>query len=423
MVRHARAGLLVACMLVSGCIAPVQPQSTQPNSGQPSSQAATTTSNAAESDTLAPADVSPEDISPADVSIDMTGLPWSWAATLVATTPYTDAQPPGPTGMPEHVQIDFTPAESAEPPASAPILYLIPVNAYRAMWDEAGNPAIRSEIDRIYQWTQALPSPAPTSGAPALPPEQVSGFNDLVVQAARTGAGAESASRSGYRFVGRWAQDANPVTNQGLRYVYQGFTNDGAYLVTFFYPVTSPALLNLDELTAADWDSFNSDPQGFIAAQAATLNALPPEAWEPDLKRLDAAINSLRITGMPATGLYNGPWQWVAVSSSSAATAVANPQAYSVTYHPTGMLDYVTACQSGSADYTQDGGMVGTLRTQLPAATLPSCGDNSQSQQLYDALRAAQDFNVLPGGLQLNLNLPAGGPVYQFADAEAVPAP
>jgi hypothetical protein len=67
---------------------------------------------------------------------------------------------------------------------------------------------------------------------------------DIDAQLGRTGAPLTSATISGYRFVGRWGQSPNPVTNQGLRYVYQGFTNDGAYLVAFFYPVYSMVVMD-----------------------------------------------------------------------------------------------------------------------------------------------------------------------------------
>ena len=81
---------------------------------------------------------------------------------------------------------------------------------------------------------------------PVLPSEQVAGYNDLAVQVSRAVPANElnltSSAQTGYRFVGRWMQDANPVTNQGLRYVYQGFTNDGKYLVSFWYPVSTDAL-------------------------------------------------------------------------------------------------------------------------------------------------------------------------------------
>lgn len=363
----------------------------------------------------AEASAAPNLITPDDVSIDTMGLPYTWQASLVAATPYDDSQPPGPTGLPAHIEVLFAPNEADAQQADAPILYLIPVDAYRAMWDAAGNPRVSATIDDVFQWTIALQSPPPTSGLPALPPEEVTGANDLAVQIGRTEPQAESASRSGYRFVGRWAQDANPVTNQGLRYVYQGFTNDGLYLVAFFFPVTTPHLTSIEDFPAAEWDVFNSDPQAYISAQAEALNALGPADWEPDLGTLDAVVDSLRVRGVPVTGLFDGVWTWVATSTSGTETPVSDAAPYQVTYHLDGTLDFVADCHKGRAAFTWDGGMVGGMRTDLPAAELPPCTSSSQAQQLYDALRAAQDFRVQPGGRRLHLNLPAGGPVQQFS--------
>ena len=126
-------------------------------------------------------------------------------------------------------------------------MYIIPVNTYRKLWNEAGNDAVTRTIQEIQELNFVLVSPAPTSGYPALPYEESgAGVNDLAVQVGRAVSQAElnttSATQDGYRFVGRWAQDANPVTNQGLRYVYQGFTNDGVYLVSFWWPESTPAL-------------------------------------------------------------------------------------------------------------------------------------------------------------------------------------
>jgi hypothetical protein len=351
---------------------------------------------------------------PGEVTLDTQGLPWSWQANLVRATPYTADQPPGPTGLPEHIEINFGVIDPADRMPGDPIMYIIPVDAYRQMWDEAGNPHVTSTIDRIFQWTVALQSPPPTAGLPALPPEEVTGVNDLAVQIARTSPQSGSASRSGYRFVGRWAQDANPVTNQGLRYVYQGFTNDGVYLVAFFYPVTTPQLGPIDALPAEEWDAFNADPQAYIQAQAEALNALAPVEWEPDLTTLDAVVDSLRITGMPDTGLHIGPWQWVSTTTSGVETPVTNPEQYQVTYDPSGTFSYIAGCNSGTGGYIWDGGMVGSVRTDLPAAELPACTDDSASQELYDSLRAAQDYRVRPGGALLQLNMPAGGPVLNF---------
>ena len=107
------------------------------------------------------------------------------------------------------------------------------------MWAEAGNESVSQAIEQIQQLAFVLTSAGPTSGIPALPYEAgLVGVNDFSVQVGRAVSQSEvnetSATQTGYRFDGRWVQDANPVTNQHIRYVYQGFTNDGLYLVSFF---------------------------------------------------------------------------------------------------------------------------------------------------------------------------------------------
>ena len=180
--------------------------------------------------------------------------------------------PPGPVGLPEHIEILFGVTDPADRQPSDPIMYIIPVNAYRAEWDAAGNPSVSKTIDSIEQYAYALPNPAPTSGMPVLPSEQVAGYNDLAVQVGRAVPYSElnltSSAQTGYRFVGRWMQDANPVTNQGLRYVYQGFTNDGQYLVSFWYPVSTDAVpARPPSYRRKRWDAFNTDPMGTICRQ------------------------------------------------------------------------------------------------------------------------------------------------------------
>ena len=183
-------------------------------------------------------------------------------------------------------------------------MYIIPVTAYEQLWDAAGNPYVTTTITEIYSWTVALQSPPPTSGLPALPPEQIGGVNDLAVQIGRAKSDPDSASKSGYRFVGRWAQDANPVTAESQAVVHlpglhQRRRNTWC---RFFYPVTTAKLPKQADLTAAEMDKFNSDPQAYIEAQAEMLNALSPADWQPDLTQLDELVGSLRIEGMAATG-------------------------------------------------------------------------------------------------------------------------
>ncbi len=243
------------------------------------------------------------DISPADIRLDTQGLPYSWQPVVVPLQPYDASSPPGPTGMPEHIEILFGVTDPKDRQPNDPVMYIIPVDAYRQLWSDAGNDSVAKTIDLIFQFTVALQNPPPTSGFPVLPYE-FGGVNDLAVQQGRVPADAASASINGYRFVGRWAQDANPVTNQGLHYVYQGFTNDGKYLVSFFYPVRTDELPDeVSQVPADEMQEFNADPTAAIQAKAVELNQLATSDWEPDLATLDKLVASLQIAGMPANGL------------------------------------------------------------------------------------------------------------------------
>jgi heat shock protein HslJ len=354
-------------------------------------------------------------IQPQQVSIDTQGLPYSWQANLVPATPYDASQPPGPMGLPQHIEINFGVTDPADRQPGDPVMYLIPVTAYEQMWDQAGDPYVTMTTNNVYTWTVAIQSPPPTAGLPALPPEQISGYNDLAVQIGRAQSDVDSASRSGYRFVGRWAQDANPVTAESrLWYTYQGFTNDGQYLVNFFYPVTTAKLPKQADLTGAEMDKFNSDPQGYIKAQAEMLNALAPADWQPDLSQLDALVGSLRIQGMPRSGLHDAVWQWTGSTYQGKENPIADPALYEVAYGSDGALSVKADCNRASGTYTYNGGMVGSVRVTMGPTTLAACGPDSRSEELINSLTAAQDYRVQPGGSELKLNMPAGGPVLNF---------
>jgi len=133
-------------------------------------------------------------------------------------------------------------------------------------------------------------------------------------------------------------------------------------------------------------------------------------------------VGSLRIEGMPLTGLHNAVWQWTGTSWYERTESgyvlkqnpIANPAQYEVVYDPDGTLQVVADCNRASGTYTYDGGMVGSVRVEMGPTTLAECSPDSRSQELIQSLMAAQDYRVQPGGAQLQLNMPAGGPVLNF---------
>lgn len=351
-------------------------------------------------------------IKPQDIHLDTQGLPYSWQANVVAATPYDASQAPGPQGLPEHIEINFGVTNPADKKPGDPVMYIIPVDAYRDLWTQAGNNGVSQMIDQIFKLTVALPNPPPVNGLPALPYEEVAGVNDLATQVGRATVTDLSASKSGFRFVGRWMQSPNPVINGDLRYVYQGFTNDGRYLVSFFYPVTTPALPNsASAVSAQEMQALQSNASAYLQSKAQMLNGLPPSGWAPDLGTLDALVGSLQIDEMATNGLVGNEWRPVATTSApgGAETPISQPEKYKVVYYSDGKLDYVADCNAATGTYTLSGGMVGSIRTTLSSTKLPDCGPDSYADELVGTLMSAQDFRVLPGGERMELVRPAGG--------------
>lgn len=358
-------------------------------------------------------------MNPADVSLDTQGLPYSWQAQLVAGTPYDTSMPPGPMGLPDHLQITFGAAAPAEGQPGGPIMYIIPVDAYRQLWDDAGNDAVSSTINAIFELTNAIPFPPPTSGVPALPSEMIGGVNDLAVQLDRASVTNVSATKNGYRFVGRWMQDANPVLNYQMIYVYQGFTNDGKYLVSFWYPVTSPQIPNeSSEVPQDELDLVTTDINAYLTQSAARLNALTPADWEPDLTTLDALVASLAITTVPSTGLNSTLWTLNGrLQADETVETFADPGDNWVVFHADDTLNYQADCNVGNGRYDATGGMLGRIAIELGITTLAACPEGSFGDLLVSTLNTTQDYKILPGGDLLALVLPDNGGALLFANA------
>ena len=228
-----------------------------------------------------------EKVRPNQVILRTAGLPVSWQSNCVPETPYRTDEPPGPKGMPEHIEINLT---SPDQESYEPVIYIIPTGAYRAMWDSQGDEGVSKNLDAIKEMisTQAE---IPTGQNPVLPMEEVFGINDLAVQGQYINLGGVDYMC----FAGRFAQSPNPVTNGDLRYICQGFTgeNDEVF-ISFFYPVTTPALPNsAADVPQAEMDQLTNDVDAYLAAQAARLNALAPEDWNPNLLVLQTVLASL----------------------------------------------------------------------------------------------------------------------------------
>ena len=242
------------------------------------------------------------EVNPSQIRINTMGLPYSWQANCVAATPYDKSQPPGPTGMPEHVEINFGVTNPADQKPGDPVIYIIPKQEYVDMWKAAGDNTVANSMSKLEDMVAQKGTTMTSSGMPVLPVERATATNDLAVQDKYLDFG----NWSGIRFVGRFSQGPNPVvnTNPQLFYIFQGFAGpQNKYFVSFFYPVTTPYLpMDVSGVPAAEMQRMNSDPNAYMQERIKYLNGLPDNDWAPNLSTLDAVVNSIEYTGATTAG-------------------------------------------------------------------------------------------------------------------------
>jgi hypothetical protein len=158
-----------------------------------------------------------------------------------------------------------------------------------------------AETVRELKQRLAEPSAALEGEIPVLPELHAGQLIDAQIQQLRFGNG------SGIRFLTQFAQNTWPINNEGLVYVFQGVTSDGAYYVSAFLPVAAPFLPdkidNPDDVPPVDgipfpqWSSSNFDSEYSNYRQTVTqkLNATSAQAFMPDLNALDSLLESLQV--------------------------------------------------------------------------------------------------------------------------------
>ena len=342
------------------------------------------------------------------IEFDTMGLPDPWQPNCMPASPYDASTPPTPVGLPEHVEINFGASDPTDVQPNDPIIYIIPVQDYQDLWAVNGNQAVSSSIEQLRTMLNSQPEPIPSAGMPVLPYERVTGVNDLSVQ----GLYLDQPEQIGVRFVGRFSQGPNPVTNQGLYYIYQGGTKDARYLVAFFYPVTSAKLPNTSaDVPSDEMQQVDSDPSAYLQVKANELNALAPEDWEPNLTTLDTVIQSLKFewaqSSANQTDITNTLWEWTSLVETSPASqsVVPNPEVYTLALSPDGQYNFVADCNSGSGAYTMDGQ---NLSLQPGISTMAECGPDSLYNQYIGLLAQVESYQLDQGQLVLSLKGNAG---------------
>jgi uncharacterized protein YraI/heat shock protein HslJ len=345
-------------------------------------------------------------VDPAYIRLDTQGLPYFWQANNVPETPYDNSIPPGAIGLPEHIQVNFGVVNPQDRLPGDPVIYILPVDDYRLLWEQEGDDSVSRRIEQLQQMLEEQPEPFPTSGLPVLPFEEVTAVNDLAVQ----GEYQEFDWFRGIRFVGRFTQDPNPVINEGLFYIFQGFNEDNSCLISFFYPVRTDLLPDTAEDVSEDeLESVDADPNAYIDEKIESLNNLIASDWDPDLNTLDAVIGSLAYIppAQAGTSLTGVTWGWSELTETEPASQsiIPNPENYTLVFQPDGGLQVLADCNSGFGTFTIDGD---NMSIEIGVLTTAVCGPESLSSLYLDTLGRTSSYELTQEELVLNQVDPAG---------------
>jgi uncharacterized protein YraI/heat shock protein HslJ len=243
-----------------------------------------------------------------------------------------------------------------------------------------------------------------------LPFEEVTGVNDLAVQ----GEFVDFDWFGGLRFVGRFQQDPNPVIDEGLFYIFQGFNDDGSCLISFFYPVSSEQLPDTaEEVPEEEFERVDTDPEAYLEEMSQSLNELGVADWDPNLNTLDAVIGSLAY--MPpepvGTSLTGVTWGWTELTQAEPAsqTVVPDPENYTLVFQPDGGLQILADCNSGSGTYILDGN---NMTIEVGVLTTADCGAESLSSLFLDQLDRVTSYELTQELLALDLAEVAGRMIF-----------
>ncbi len=194
------------------------------------------------------------------------------------------------------MQINFGVSDPADVQFGDPIIYIIPVEQYKQLWDDAGNSAVSDRLAMLEELLADKPDLA-TVQVPVPPFEayKVMGAGNLGIIAQPEY--LDVPWGSGFRFVATPMQGVDVILNRSAVYIEQDLTNDGAYLVSFIYPPVSTSELpdSIDEVSEEEFQQVNSDWVTYRQQKEDLLNSLSDSDWDPNLTGLDDVIDFLRF--------------------------------------------------------------------------------------------------------------------------------
>ncbi len=208
-----------------------------------------------------------------------------------AALPAVPADPNAPAlggGAPANIRFLFDNAQAQDYfDPRLPQVYVFPVAGLKTL-----DPSVAKNIEylqKILAAKQPIPPGETIPVFPLIPASQVFHVQTRYL---------DFVNGSGVSFVTYYAQDASPLTADRIFYTFQGITLDGEWYVSVFWDVTTSAL-PADGQAAQNALPANVTAQqyeAYLARTIATLDALPPAGFAPNLNLLNNMAQSINAT-------------------------------------------------------------------------------------------------------------------------------
>jgi hypothetical protein len=222
---------------------------------------------------------------------------------VVAATPLEDPEDKPDDNWPEHVRFSFVPPQndSKRETFFEREIRVLGISDYKKTYQV--EPKIVEEMDKqIKSLNKLISDPASTAKEiPFLP--FVDAEQAFAVHAKRI----EFSGGKGIAFVTQYNIEPSLVSNDGLTWIFQGFTDDGQKYIVATFPVSCPVAAD-----SADSEQghrgyklprdFFSDKgnqkayDAYVEGVRSDLQGLPDDKFQPDLGRLEKLIRSIRVT-------------------------------------------------------------------------------------------------------------------------------
>ena len=184
--------------------------------------------------------------------------------------------------FPAHTEVTLQgyPLENTQFP---PALWIYPVKRFRELLPDYF-PDRLSDLQQLL--SGATISRAALPFLPANPQQQT-----LVVHQAFLSFG----DGQGLRYITEYSDGPFTISNRNIVYTFQGLSEDGQYWLALPLPLSSPSLPDRDDTLPDGYtqDSLMQNWDAYVNEVRDTLQAQSPQAFVPNLDRLDRLVQSI----------------------------------------------------------------------------------------------------------------------------------